>query len=92
MNAELQGWIANVRFRKRACWLRLNCRKIQEKTGNKKTLKNLKKPLAIPKNYAISNLFETNIYRYLRIAIGFVLGMTILILANLKKKKVGEKN
>lgn len=46
----------------------------------------------VPKNYAISNLFETNIYRYLRIAIGFVLGITILILANLKKKKVGEKN
>lgn len=46
----------------------------------------------LPKNYAISNLFETNIYRYLRIAVGFVLGMTILILANLKKKKVGKKN
>ena len=46
----------------------------------------------LPKNYAISNLFETNIYRYLRIAIGFILGIIILILANLKKKKVGEKN
>lgn len=46
----------------------------------------------LPKNYAISNLFETNIYRYLRIAVGFILGMTILILANLKKRKVGEKN
>lgn len=46
----------------------------------------------IPKNYAISNLFETDIYRYLRVAIGFVLGIIILILANLKKKKVGEKN
>ena len=46
----------------------------------------------IPKNYAISNLFETNIYRYLGIAVGFVLGITILILTNLKKKKVGEKN
>lgn len=45
-----------------------------------------------PKNYAISSLFETNIYRYLRIAVGFILGMTILILANLKKRKVGEKN
>lgn len=44
-----------------------------------------------PKNYAISNFFETNIYRYLRIAIGFILGITILTLANLKKK-VGEKN
>lgn len=46
----------------------------------------------IPNNYAISNLFETNIYRFLRIIIGFVLGIIILILANLKKKKVGEKD
>lgn len=46
----------------------------------------------LPKNYAISNLFETNIYRYLRIAVGFILGIIILILANLKKRKVGEKN
>ena len=46
----------------------------------------------IPKNYAIANLLETNVYRYLRIAVGFILGMSILILANLKKKKVGEKN
>ena len=37
----------------------LNCRKIQEKTENKKTLKNLKKPLAIPKNYAIISLVVT---------------------------------
>lgn len=41
----------------------------------------------LPKNYAISNFFETNIYRYLRIAIGFILGISILILANLKKKR-----
>lgn len=46
----------------------------------------------LPKNYAFSNLFETHIYRYMRIAIGYILGLTILILANLKKKKVGEKN
>lgn len=46
----------------------------------------------LPKNYAVSNFFETNVYRYLRIAVGFILGITILILANLKKKKVGEKN
>ena len=46
----------------------------------------------LPKNYAISNFFETDIYRYLRIAVGFILGITILILANLKKRKVGEKN
>lgn len=46
----------------------------------------------IPKNYAVSSFFETEIYRYLRIAVGFILGISILILANLKKKKVGEKN
>ena len=46
----------------------------------------------IPKNYAVSNLFETNIYRYLRITVGFILGLSILTLANLKKKKVGDKN
>lgn len=46
----------------------------------------------LPKNYAISNFLETNIYRYLRIAVGFILGISILILANIKKKKVGEKN
>lgn len=46
----------------------------------------------LPENYATANFLETNIYRYLRIAVGFILGMTILILANLKKWKVGEKN
>lgn len=46
----------------------------------------------LPQNYAIANFLETNIYRYLRIAIGFILGLTILILANLKKRKVGDKN
>ncbi len=56
LSAELQGWIANVRFTHGACLIQLNCRKIQEKTENKKTLKNLKKPLAILKNYAIISL------------------------------------
>lgn len=46
----------------------------------------------LPENYATANFLETNIYRYLRIAVGFILGMTILILANLKKWKVGDKN
>ncbi len=46
----------------------------------------------LPQNYAIANFLETNIYRYLRIAVGFILGITILILANIKKKKVGEKD
>ena len=46
----------------------------------------------LPKNYAISIFFETNVYRYLRIVFGFILGISILILANLKKKKAGDKN
>ena len=40
-----------------------------------------------PKNYAISNKFETQIYPYLVLGIVFFLGMSILILANLRKKK-----
>ena len=45
-----------AQLKQRTCLIRLNCLKIQEKTENKKTLKNLKKPLAIPKNYAIISL------------------------------------
>lgn len=41
----------------------------------------------IPKNYAISNKFETEVYPYLVLGIGFFLGISILILANLLKKK-----
>lgn len=46
----------------------------------------------LPKNYDISIFFKTNIYRYLRILIGFVMGTVILFLANIKKGKEGEKN
>lgn len=46
----------------------------------------------VPKNYAIANFLQTNVYIYLRIAVGFILGMSVLILANLKKLKVGDKN
>lgn len=42
----------------------------------------------IPKNYAISILFETSIYRYLTITL-IILGLFILLLSNLKKK-VGD--
>lgn len=41
----------------------------------------------IPKNYAISDKFETEIYPYLVLGIVFILGISILILANLMKKK-----
>lgn len=40
-----------------------------------------------PKNFAISESFETNIYKYLVLYIVFVLGIGILILANLSNKK-----
>lgn len=39
----------------------------------------------LPKNYAISNLFETSIYRILSISL-ILLGLIILILSNLKNK------
>ena len=42
----------------------------------------------IPKNYAVSILFESSIYRYLAIAV-IVLGLFVLILSNLKKKVGG---
>ena len=41
----------------------------------------------LPKNYAVSGKFETNIYPYLVLGIVFVLSISILILANLNKKK-----
>lgn len=41
----------------------------------------------IPKNYAISDKFETDIYPYLVLGIVFFLGISILILANILKKK-----
>ncbi len=44
----------------------------------------------IPKNYAISQNFENNIYPYMVLCIVFLLGIGILILANLKRK--GLKN
>ena len=41
----------------------------------------------IPKNYAISDKFETNIYPYLVLGIVFFLGISILLLATLMKKR-----
>lgn len=41
----------------------------------------------VPKNYAISSIFETKIYPYLVLGITFSLGISILILANILKKK-----
>lgn len=40
-----------------------------------------------PKNYAMSENFETKIYPYLVLGIVFILSLSILILANLSKKK-----
>ena len=41
----------------------------------------------IPKNLAISQYFESNIYPYLVLGIVFFLGFGILIFANLLKRK-----
>ena len=41
------------------------------------------------KNYAIINFFETNIYRYLGIAVIFI-GLLILLLSNIKKGVLNE--
>lgn len=41
----------------------------------------------VPKNYAISDKFETEIYPYLVLGIVFFLGISVLILANWLKKK-----
>ncbi len=41
----------------------------------------------LPQNYSIIRFLETNIYSYFIIAVVFVLGITILFLANLKKRK-----
>lgn len=41
----------------------------------------------IPENYAISQNFENNIYPHLVLAIVFFLGLNLLIIANLKRRK-----
>ena len=41
----------------------------------------------IPKNYAISQNFENKIYPHIVIAIVFVLGLGLLVIANLKRRK-----
>lgn len=46
----------------------------------------------IPKDYAISAFFETHVYAYLVNGIILFLGITILLLANLKLRKVGDYN
>ena len=44
----------------------------------------------LPKNYSICSFFEIYIYRYISIAI-IILGIVLLLLSNLKKKKkVGD--
>ena len=46
----------------------------------------------VPKNYAISDLFETKIYPCLVFGITFFLGFSILVLANIMKKKQNRLN
>ena len=42
----------------------------------------------IPSDYSISSKFETDIYPYLVLGIVFFLSISILLLANIKKKKL----
>ena len=47
----------------------------------------------VPKNYAVSKFYETNIYPYLVIGLVFFVGFSILLFAYLKnRKKVGVIN
>ena len=46
----------------------------------------------LPENYAVSKFYETNIYPATAIGVVFILGLLILILANIKKRKAGDKN
>jgi len=45
----------------------------------------------LPKNFAISQKFENDIYPYFVLAVTFVLGIGILIIANLQKRKTKIK-
>lgn len=74
---------------------------IFRKVTNIKEIKPIVYPLSfiiiaialIPKNYAISKFYETQIYPYLVIGLVFLLSFSILILAYFKKrKKVGASN
>lgn len=74
---------------------------IFKKVTNIKEIKPIVYPLSfimiaialIPKNYAISKFYETQIYPYLVIGLVFILSFSILTLAYFKKiKKVGVSN
>ncbi len=81
-----------------ACYLSIVC-KFAMNIFKKLTNIDTKKPLidifgllifaiaAFPKNLAISQKFETNVYPYLVIFIVFLLGISILVIANLMKRK-----
>ena len=44
----------------------------------------------VPENYAISQSFENTIYPHLVIAVAFFLGVGLLVIANLKRRKEDE--
>ena len=46
----------------------------------------------IPKNYAVSYFLETHIYPYINIGLVFILSCIILILANLKLKRMKKRS
>ena len=41
-----------------------------------------------PKNFAVSYFIETTVYKYIAIGIIFILAISVLLLANLKRKKL----
>lgn len=47
----------------------------------------------IPKNYAISRFIKDSVYKYLVLIVVFIISLSILILANIKKKRnLGVEN
>ena len=86
-----------------ACYLSITC-KFSMSIFQKLTNIESKKPInpifcilvfsigLLPKNYAISQFFESKIYPYMVLGIVFILGIGILILANFYKKKAKVLN
>ena len=44
----------------------------------------------IPKNYAVIRFLEAKVYTYMIFGVVFILSFIVLVLANIKKKKVGD--
>lgn len=91
-------WIMSI-----TCYLSISLRlsmSIFKKITNIKQEKNLTLVFSflifsialLPKNYAISSFLESSVYHYLVLGIAFVLSFIILLLAHIKKKRLGVSN